>query len=221
MGDVPRTPCPKAESGPLPPRCHRAAGGGSVNSGTPVADPSQGPESSGPALPTRKQRPGPALFIRLWPASPRQRPEAVGAGATATTSSGLCLVGPGAGKWISRRRIRVQMFVSWVCLSWLLQMEALFTCQRRLVSLPLGISVAGSRLSEPPAPGTNGPPLPFPRRGRTSLRSLSPRSAPRGAPAHRVRARSRSGERSPGVVSKRVPRPSEPFPVRWPTKPCL
>lgn len=188
-----------------------------MNSGTPGADRSRGPESSGPALPTLKHS---AL---AWHCSfacgrlPLDRGERWWGW---ELQLGLCLVGPGAGKWISGRRIRVQMFVSWVCLSWLLQMEALFTCQRRLVSLPLGISVAGSRRSESPAPGANGPPLPFPRRGRTSLRSLSPRSAPLGAPARRVRAGARSRERSPGVVSKTVPRPSELFPVRWPAKPC-
>lgn len=42
--------------------------------------------------------------------------------------------------------------VSGVGQSGLLQMEALFTCQRRLVSLPLGISVAGSRRPEPRVP---------------------------------------------------------------------
>lgn len=113
-GDLPLTPCPKAEPGPLPPRCRPGCGGGGgVKAGDRGADRSQGPETSGATTPTRRAgHPGPGASTR--PAAGFLFPEAEGGGGgrTAASSPGPCRVGPGAGERTGCRRIGVQVSVS-------------------------------------------------------------------------------------------------------------
>lgn len=104
----------------------------------------------------------------------------------------------------------MQVNVSGLCLGGLLQMEALFTCQRGLVSLPLGVSVAGSRRSEPAAPGTNGPTSPLPPQPGSALRPAPRARLPHttsgwaSAPGKGSRGRLKEGPVPFGAASPRA-----------------
>lgn len=117
----------------------------------PVDPPSGSEQGSGvlsSTTPTRKQ----GTLAQRWALArgglPLE-PEAGGGGAGSCSRHQLRSLpgGPWDGQVDWLQGDGVQVCVSGVCLRGLLQMEALFTCQRRLVSLPLGISVAGSRRS--------------------------------------------------------------------------
>lgn len=95
-------------------------------------------------------------------------------------------------------------------MSGLLQMEALFTCQRGPVSLPLGTSVAGfSALGSSRRPTANGPASPLLRRG-------AGRCAPLPAPGSRTLRTgcAGSGTGLPPSSQRGSCVPSEPLPNR-------
>lgn len=161
-------------------------------------------ESRGP--PKRFGAGGRSSRVPHWPSAGQflaagflsnPRPGAVGAGAAAATSSGLCLVGPGTGKWIGYRRIGVQ-----VCF-WgpserappdgspvYMSAQAGFPSSWYFCCRFSALGAAGSRL-------TGRPPC-FLRRDRTSLTSLGPRCGRSLALAHRATAGACSVERLPG-----------------------
>lgn len=98
-----------------------------------------------------------------------------------------------------------------ICVRGLLRVEALFTCQRGPVSLPLGPSVAGFlALGNCRFPGTNGPDSPCLSSARHHFAGRPARLSARPAPALHARAASAPGQDSLRPLEE-GPSPAEPL----------
>lgn len=199
-GDLPRTPCPERSPAPSHRAAGRAAGGGGggVKPGEPGAVRSRGPETSGATTPTRRAgHPGPGAGHPPGCRLPLPRGRRRRGRAGSRQQPGPLPGGPRGRQVDCLQADRGASECLGLCVRGLLQMEALFTCQRGPVSLPLGTSVAGlSALGSCRLLGTNGPASPLLRRG--IFFPAGPRRSARPAPALRARA--------PTGLSKRVPR---------------
>ena len=98
-----------------------------------------------------------------------------------------------------------------ICVRGLLRVEALFTCQRGPVSLPLGTSLAGFlALGSCRLPGTNGPDSPCLSSARHHFPGRLARLSARPAPALRAPAAPAPGQDSLPPLEE-GPSPAEPL----------
>lgn len=216
-GNLPCTPCPKAQPGPLPPRCRRGCGRGGLKPGDPGrrSKPGTGDRWVHHSHLASKGALALALGTRL--AAGFLSPEAEGGRGESCSRHQLGSLpgGPQGGQvdWLQADR-GASMRLG-VCRSRLFQMEApVYMSARARFPSSWYFCCRSSALGSCRLPGTNGPASPLLRRG-ISFHSLRPRRSSSPARGTLRQACARSRGRAPRVFSKRVPRTSEPLILRW------